>query len=147
VGRFKKYTLPTDYVLQPLKHALKEGTGIRAFTFLLDFCVSVDFRKWGTKYPNFRDDGKLDGKVARMGKGLPLQKTKLIAYLHEMEMCLIQVIDRIASTQLGASHEKAIEYVKHIETITILKRKSTHPDAYTYTGLSCLCAISRLEKD
>ena len=94
---------PDVCVLLPLKHTSKEGTGIRAFVFLLDFCVSVDFPN--TKYPNFRDGGKV------AGIGIPLQKTKSIVYLRKMEMCIVQVIDRIASTQLEPSPEEAIEFV------------------------------------
>jgi hypothetical protein len=79
-----------------------------------------------------------------MGRGLPLQKTKLTAYLREMEVCIIQIIDRIASTQLGPSREEAIEFVKHIpiiddienkqKRITMPTRTLVFPDFAAYHG-------------
>jgi hypothetical protein len=49
-----------------------------------------------------------------MGVSLPIQKAKLTALLQEMRVCIIQVIDRIASTQLGSSREDTVEYQKFI---------------------------------
>jgi hypothetical protein len=112
VGSFETFNLPDDYVLLPMKHASNKGSGVRTFVFLLNFCVSIDFPN--TTYPNFR----VGGKVAGMGRGIPLQKTKLIAYLREMEVCIIQVmVGRIASTQLGPSCKEAFVFVEHVPTV------------------------------
>jgi hypothetical protein len=74
-------------------------SGIKALIFLLDFCVSI------ATTPNGFVCGR-HGQVAsvsRMGTMLLCTKANLKKFLDNMQMCIFQIVDRIAKTQLGQS--------------------------------------------
>jgi hypothetical protein len=62
---------------------------------------------------NFKHD-KNEVSLSGMGVSIPDQKAKLTAFLKGMRLCIFQVIDRIACTQMGSSREEATEYQKFI---------------------------------
>jgi hypothetical protein len=106
-GRFLHFKVPDVYCpLLEQKAKLKNESGILAFVSLLDFCLSLESI-------NFKHD-KNAVSLSGMGVSIPSEKAKLTAFLKGMRLCIFQVIDRIASTQLGSSREEAAEYQKFI---------------------------------
>jgi hypothetical protein len=61
-------------------------------------------------------------------------QSKLTTFLPKIRLCIIQVIDRIASIQLGSSRQEAVEYQKFIipkeghKIIKMPKSGKTFPD-------------------
>ena len=99
--------VPKEYRLLILEgRKMPKESGLFAFVFLLDFCLLFE-------NIIFKQDEKVLS-LSGMGVLLPVQKAKLSAFLQQMRMCIIQVIDRIASTQLGSSREEAVEYQRFI---------------------------------
>ena len=107
-GNFVAMNLHNDYPLLSTTHESKTQSGIKAFIFLLDFCLSMTV---GLEIKQRHGDVM---SVFGIGNGLPTSSEQLNGYIQEMEVCIIQVIDRIASTQLGPSREEAYEYKEHI---------------------------------
>jgi hypothetical protein len=106
-GRFLCFKVPYAYrVLLEQKGKLQNKSGILAFISLLDFCLLLESI-------NFKHD-KNEVSLSGMGVSIPDQKAKLTAFLKGMRLCIFQVIDRIACTQMGSSREEATEYQKFI---------------------------------
>lgn len=107
-GRFKLFTLHQDYILFPhttlSEKELKKESGIRSLAFIHDFCSSSR---------NVADIGLLvndKGNICGMGTLIPHSPRELRAYLRDVYASIVQLFDRLASSQLGDCRKKTDEY-------------------------------------
>jgi hypothetical protein len=107
---FVSLSLPQAYLL-PIFRKGKNLSGVKALIFLLDFCVSIATTPNGFSCGRH---GQVASGVSRMGTMLPRTKANLKKFLDNMQMCIFQIVDRIAKTQLGQSRTSAIEYEEYI---------------------------------
>ena len=81
-------------------HLIVSVSSIKAFLFILDFCTAVgNPRKIQLHYSDERE-------VSGLGICLPTFEAKMVQLINQMQLCIIQVIDRIASMQLGTSSRR-----------------------------------------
>ena len=122
-GRFRPLTLSPDYVLVRYQELDKARSGIKSLIFIHDFCImvhAVTFDTSGNVKGNITFDN--NGHVKGMGRKIPDSKRQFKQYIHDVQVSLFQLIDRIASTQFGSVWEETDEYKKYLHPGTAFKR-------------------------
>ena len=131
-GRFVELALPPDYMFCPKRVNKKVGedtgkveekkethelaqSGKKSLIFIHDFCVvvrNVAFNKNGKVIGNITFDE--NGHVKGMGTKIPEQKRTFNRYIHDVQISMYQLTDRIASIQLGSVREETEEYKRYL---------------------------------
>ena len=94
---------PTSVLSTP---SFPELNGMKALSFVLDFLVSLETLKIDN----------VDGKwaVSGIGESLPLTSSQVTLFCEQMRLSMLQIIDRVASTQMGPRREKESVYGKYM---------------------------------
>jgi GNAT superfamily N-acetyltransferase len=132
-SKFVRLSPPLDYVLHSFLHP-SETDIYYSFAFLIDFCVSVaassnptivwgkgvgEVSTWTREVENFGLLFELPG----CGKVPPDRVEILKPWIDKLIVSMMQVIDRIAATQLQGSRTEAPEYKAYL----LNKKKTTNP--------------------
>jgi hypothetical protein len=112
-SHFMSLAIPKKYVGKPFCESGNDVSGVKAFIFFLDFCVSI--------HKNQRSilQQPLDGQsVLRLGMGAWIPRTKelVMKFIREMQMCIVQFI--ATKSQLGTARTLALEYDTYIYPLT-----------------------------
>ena len=105
-SRFVKLSPPPNYPLRTHSHPHMDR--LYAFMFLIDFCVSIATAApivWGKQVNRKGEVYELSG----LGGVLPIVGESR-PFIETLTVSMMQVVDRIAATQLGASRTAAEEY-------------------------------------
>ena len=108
----KKYFLlrKTAPVTKPAIEKAKHESALMALIFFLDFFISASNNDLLYR----SDEEKGEPFITGLGSTLPLTKKSLAAYIKETQVRIIQVIDRISSTQLGPLRNETTEYKDYL---------------------------------
>ena len=127
-SHFPRLELPKKYLAATFHKQCKNASGVKIFLFLLDFCSRIH------GFQNCICLQEWDKRASKLGFGewIPRTKELFMKFIQEMQMCIVQVIDRISENQLRSSRREAAEYESYIPPlkgeIKFPKANNPYPD-------------------
>ena len=131
-GRFRTFELPKNHPVWSMPCDCKCATSLASFVFLLEFCICIK----EVQNMLFPCKGKNAIQVMAFNNVRPNSKERWDSYLWDMQVNMIQLVDRIASAQLGSSRLTFEEYTEHLIPMECVQQDTNQALRHFDVGLA-----------